>query len=98
MELDINTDWVSAYTYVAIPQRPEQPAIGLKLGGDMSRGGDRYFQAGERDFFAFLAEPEAPPVTALPTSRDRPAPRPPFLAATARYRTGVSYGRMYAVC
>ena len=37
MELDINTDWVSAYTYVNDPATdPNAPVIGLKLGGDMS--------------------------------------------------------------
>ena len=61
MELDINTDWVSAYTYVNDPATdPNAPVIGLKLGGDMARGGDRYLQLGERDFFAFFADPKAP--------------------------------------
>ena len=65
MELDINTDWVSAYTYVNDPpENPAAPVIGIKLGGDMARGGDRYFQAGERDFFAFFANPKFPQPTA----------------------------------
>ena len=69
MELDINTDWVSAYTYVNDPATdPNAPVIGLKLGGDMSRGGDRYLQLGERDFFAFFAAPKAPPATAPTTT------------------------------
>ena len=68
MELDINTDWVSAYTYVNDPATdPNAPVVGIKLGGDMSRSGDRYLQLGERDFFAFFAAPKAPPVT-VPTT------------------------------
>jgi hypothetical protein len=72
MELDINTDWVSAYTYVNDPPNdPNAPVIGIKLGGDMSRGGDRYLQPGERDFFAFFANPSFPkppaPVTTTTT-------------------------------
>jgi hypothetical protein len=59
MELDINTDWVSAYTYVPQdPANPTSPTVGVKLLDSMSRSGDRYFQAGERDFFAFLADPK----------------------------------------
>jgi hypothetical protein len=60
MELDINTDWVSAFTYV--PQDVadlSSPTVGVKLLPNMSRGTDRYFSPGERDFFAFLADPKA---------------------------------------
>ncbi len=59
MELDINTDWVSAFTYV--PEdiaNPSSATIGQKLLDSMSRSGDRYFSPGERDFFAFLADPK----------------------------------------
>ncbi len=74
MELDINTDWVSAYTYVNDPATdPNAPVIGLKLGGDMARGGDRYLQLGERDFFAFFAAPKAPTVT-VPSTTTTTAP------------------------
>jgi hypothetical protein len=56
MEMDINSDWVSAYTYVNDPaDDPNAPVVGIKLGGDMSRGGGRYLQPSERDFFAFFA-------------------------------------------
>jgi hypothetical protein len=73
MELDINTDWVSAYTYVNDPpEDPTAPVIGIKLGGDMARGGDRYFQAGERDFFAFFADPKFPQASAATTTTTRP--------------------------
>jgi hypothetical protein len=59
MELDINTDWVSAYTYVSQdPNNPASATVGVKLLDNMSRAGDRYFQAGERDFFAFVADPK----------------------------------------
>ena len=55
MELDINSNWTSAYTYQQTD--PTNPAAiqGIKLLPDMVRGGDRYLQPGERDFFAMLA-------------------------------------------
>ena len=69
MELDINSDWVSAYTYVNDTDTdPNAPVIGIKLGGDMSRGGDRYLQPGERDFFAFFANPTLPQAAAPTTT------------------------------
>jgi hypothetical protein len=67
MELDINTDWVSAYTYVNATSDPNSEVIGIKLGGDMSRDGSRYLQPGERDFFAFFASPK-PAATATPST------------------------------
>ena len=91
MELDINTDWVSAYTYVNDPATdPNAPVIGLKLGGDMSRGGDRYLQLGERDFFAFFADPKAPPAAAPSDHHRSSRPRPRSRAASARQPTCVS--------
>jgi hypothetical protein len=85
MELDINTDWVSAYTYVNDPaDNPAAPVIGIKLGGDMSRGGDRYFQAGERDFFAFFADPKFPPPPAPPTTTIAPTTTSPTTSTTRR--------------
>jgi hypothetical protein len=76
MELDINTDWVSAYTYVNDPaEDPGAPVVGIKLGGDMARGGDRYFLSGERDFFAFFANPRFPqPVVTTPATTTTLAP------------------------
>jgi hypothetical protein len=70
MELDINSDWVSAYTYVnSDPNNPNSPVVGIKLGGDMSRDGNRYLEPGERDFFAFFADPKvATPVPTTPTT------------------------------
>jgi len=55
MELDINADWVSAFTFDQTD--PANPAAvhGVKLLPDMQRGDDRYLVPGERDFFALLA-------------------------------------------
>ena len=55
MELDINPNWVSAYTYQQTD--PANPAAvrGVKLLPDMRRSEDRYLVPGERDFFAFFA-------------------------------------------
>jgi hypothetical protein len=55
MELDINTSWVSAYTYQQ--SDPANPATlyGVKLLPDMQRSENRYLVPGERDFFAFFA-------------------------------------------
>jgi hypothetical protein len=69
MELDINTDWVSAYTYAhADPNDTSSPIVGTKLLDSMSHGGDRYLQPGERDFFAFFGDPkpEVPVTTTKP--------------------------------
>jgi hypothetical protein len=61
MELDINTAWVNAFTYVNENNDPNAPVVGIKLGGDMAHEGDRYLQPGERDFFAFFANPTYTP-------------------------------------
>jgi hypothetical protein len=69
MELDINTDWVSAYTYRnQDPNNPATPTVGDKLLAAMSRDGNRYLVAGERDFFAFFAAPRYPPPTTTTTT------------------------------
>jgi hypothetical protein len=54
MELDINSAWVSAFTFHQAPGL--NPAIiqGAKLLPDMTRPEDRYLVPGERDFFALL--------------------------------------------
>jgi hypothetical protein len=55
MELDINSQWVSYFTYdQAYPTNPDV-VVGHKLLPDMQRGEDRYRQPGERDFFAMFA-------------------------------------------
>jgi hypothetical protein len=70
--MDINTDWVSALTYRENPSDPNSPVTADKLGGDMSRPVDRYVVPGERDFFAFFADPVVDqPVT--PTTTTAPA-------------------------
>lgn len=55
MELDINPDWTSAYTYQQTNPADPSAVQGVKLLPDMVRGGDRYLVPGERDFFAMLA-------------------------------------------
>jgi hypothetical protein len=67
MEMDINTDWVSAFTYV--PQDPtafDSPIIGVKLLDNMSHDGSQYLQQNSRDFFAFTGD--AKPVAPVPTT------------------------------
>lgn len=54
MELDINTTWVSAYTYRQVGASPLD-VQGVRLLPDMQRSTDRYLTAGERDFFAMFA-------------------------------------------
>jgi hypothetical protein len=76
MEMDINTDWVSAYTY-APPTLVSAPndVVGTKLLNGMSRPGNRYLVAGERDFFAFFANPKVTtvaPTTTTSTTTTRP--------------------------
>jgi hypothetical protein len=55
MELDINSAWVSAYTYAGGTLADPVPVHGVKLLPDMTRSDDRYLVAGERDFFALFA-------------------------------------------
>ena len=86
MELDINTDWVSAYTYVnSNAADPNSEVIGIKLGGDMSRDGSRYLQPGERDFFSFFASPKqvttTVPSTTVPSTT--PTTKPSTSSSTA---------------
>jgi hypothetical protein len=54
MELDINSAWVSAYTFNSTD--PANPSLihGTKLLQNMERPDDRYLVPGERDFFALL--------------------------------------------
>jgi hypothetical protein len=73
MELDINTDWVSAFTYG--PQTlfdPSSPTIGTKLLDNMSHDGSQYLQQNSRDFFAFTADPKLDaPVPTTTTTRPK---------------------------
>jgi hypothetical protein len=73
MEMDINTDWVSAFTYQ--PQDPNvagSPIVGIKLLDNMSHGGDQYLQQNSRDFFAFSADAKIEaPVTTTTTTKPK---------------------------
>jgi hypothetical protein len=71
MELDINTDWVSAFAYV--PQNatdPNAPTVGVKLLDSMAHDGNQYLQQSSRDFFAFTADPK--PEVPVTTTTTRP--------------------------
>jgi hypothetical protein len=81
MELDINSDWVSAYIYISSdPANPASPVRGEKLHENMSRSGDRYLQPSGPDFFVLLGDPKFPPPpapttlppAALPTATTAP--------------------------
>src|SRR5262249_15132439 len=75
MEMDINTDWVSAFTYV--PQDPNafnSPIVGSKLLGGMTHDGSQYLQQSSRDFFAFTADAKL--VAPLPTTTTTPTTTP----------------------
>jgi hypothetical protein len=56
MEMDINTDWVSAFTYQPNTTVPGNPIEGVKLLDNMSHDGSQYLQQSSRDFFAFTAD------------------------------------------
>ncbi|MDQ1433026.1 MAG: hypothetical protein QOF40_3628 [Actinomycetota bacterium] len=73
MEMDINTDWVSAFTYQPQdPNVPGSPIIGVKLLDNMSHGGDQYLQQNSRDFFAFTADAKVEvPVTTTTTPKKK---------------------------
>jgi Phosphodiester glycosidase len=55
MELDINSDWVTAYTYEQTNPADPNSIAGNKLLPEMSHSNDRYLQPGESDFFALLS-------------------------------------------
>jgi hypothetical protein len=55
MELDINSSWVTAYTYEQTDPADPGAVQGVKLLPSMSRDGSRYLTPGERDFFALFA-------------------------------------------
>ena len=67
MEMDINTDWVSAFTYVpSDPANPASPTMGVKLLDGMTHGPDQYLNSNSRDFFAFTGQPRAVAPTTTP--------------------------------
>jgi hypothetical protein len=53
MELDINSEWVSYFTYQG--GAASGPITGVKLLPDMQRPANRYLQSGTRDFIALFA-------------------------------------------
>jgi hypothetical protein len=76
MELDINTDWVSAFTYQPNVTVPGDPIEGVKLLDNMSHDGSQYLQQNSRDFFAFTADGKpVVPVTTTTTTTTRPKKR-----------------------
>lgn len=55
MELDINTQWVSFYSFAPAPGAPASPGNGSKLLAEMDEPTSRYFQLSSRDFVAMFA-------------------------------------------
>jgi hypothetical protein len=55
MELDINSDWTTAYIYEQTDPNDPAAIFGEKLLPDMKRNGDRYLVPGERDFVTMVA-------------------------------------------
>ena len=55
MELDINSDWTTAYIFEQTDPNNAAAIFGDKLLPDMKRNGDRYLVPGERDFFTMVA-------------------------------------------
>ena len=75
MEMDINTDWVSAFTYQPNTTVAGNPIEGVKLLPGMTHDGSQYLQQNSRDFFAFTgdAKPVAPvPTTTTTTTTTKP--------------------------
>jgi hypothetical protein len=71
MEMDINTDWVSAFTYSPNTTVPGNPIEGVPLLDTMAHDGSQYLapNVSSRDFFAFTADPKVvvPVVTTTTT-------------------------------
>lgn len=55
MELDINSDWTTAYIFEQTDPNNASAIFGNKLLPDMKRNGDRYLVPGERDFVTVVA-------------------------------------------
>jgi len=55
MELDINSDWTTAYVFEQTDPNNAAAINGNKLLPEMKRGGDRYLVPGERDFVTLVA-------------------------------------------
>jgi hypothetical protein len=72
MEMDINTDWVSAFTYQPNVTLPGNPIEGVKLLDGMTHDGSQYLQPNSRDFFAFTADPKVVvPTTTTTTTKPK---------------------------
>lgn len=74
MEMDINTDWVSAFTYQPNMTVPGNPIEGVKLLSGMTHDGSQYLEPNSRDFFAFTADPKVvvPTTTTTPPTTTKP--------------------------
>ncbi len=72
MEMDINTDWVSAFTYQPNVTVPGDPIEGVKLLDGMTHDGSQYFQQNSRDFFAFTADAKLATPSPSTTTTTRP--------------------------
>jgi hypothetical protein len=76
MEMDINTDWVSAFTYQNNVTVPGSPVEGVKLLDGMTHDGSQYLQQNSRDFFAFTGDPKAVvPTTTTTTTTTTTRPK-----------------------
>jgi hypothetical protein len=78
MEMDINTDWVSAFTYQPNTTVAGNPIEGVKLLEGMTHDNSQYLEpnVSSRDFFAFTAN--AKPVDTTPSTTattNKPKPR-----------------------
>ena len=75
MEMDINTDWVSAFTYQPNMTVAGNPIEGVKLLSGMTHDGSQYLapNVSSRDFFAFTADAKpVVPTTTTTTTTTRP--------------------------
>ncbi len=74
MEMDINTDWVSAFTYSPNTTVPGNPIEGVPLLDTMAHDGSQYLapNVSSRDFFAFTADPKVvAPTTTTTTTKPK---------------------------
>jgi hypothetical protein len=71
MEMDINTDWVSAFTYAPNTTVPGNPIEGVKLLDGMTHDGSQYLQPNSRDFFAFTADAKVATPTTTTTTKPK---------------------------
>lgn len=75
MEMDINTDWVSAFTYQPNTTVEGNPIEGVKLLSGMTHDNSQYLapNVSSRDFFAFTADPKVVvPTTTTTTTTTKP--------------------------